>query len=245
MIAFGAHRHRPCRGGELDGRPPRLTEADRPLPRRRARRTTRWRHQSVLARNPLLLAVITVLFGLIDFAYIGMYATFLREHLGFSAGQAGLAVSLSGLAAFASPLGGWLVDRLDPRRVLAGLNLAQAIAGMPRCSLGPATPVVAVGLVVPVRAVRQQRALRRARRLDGQVACTEDHRRARARECSSPASMSPRRSRACSTAGWSTRLVDGRGPGRRSAGFSLVCVAARAARCDAAQFSTIVMSTER
>jgi MFS transporter, DHA1 family, inner membrane transport protein len=85
---------------------------------------------SLLARNPILLAVITALFGLIDFAYIGMYATFLREHHGFSAGDAGFAVSLSGLAAFASPLGGWLVDRLDPKRVLAGLSLAQAIAGM-------------------------------------------------------------------------------------------------------------------
>lgn len=84
--------------------------------------------RSVLSWNPMLLAVITVLFGLVDFAYIGLYATYLREHLDFTPGQAGLAVSLSGLAAFASPLGGLLTDRLDSRVCLGLLNLLTAAA---------------------------------------------------------------------------------------------------------------------
>lgn len=94
---------------------------------------------SVLSWNPMLLAVITVLFGLVDFAYIGLYATFLREHLGFTPGQAGLAVSLSGLAAFASPLGGWLTDRLDPRLSLGLFNVLTAAAAA-ALFLGPPTP---------------------------------------------------------------------------------------------------------
>lgn len=91
----------------------------------------------LLSRNPLILGVITVLFGLIDFGYIGMYASFTIEHLGFSAAQAAFAVGLSGLAAFASPLGGLLVDKLSPKLVIGGLSIAQAICGA-ALFLGPA-----------------------------------------------------------------------------------------------------------
>ncbi|MHA6619854.1 MFS transporter [Pseudonocardia sp. DLS-67] len=94
---------------------------------------------SVLSWNPLLLAVITVLFGLVDFAYIGLYATYLREQLGFTPGQAGLAVGLSGLAAFASPLGGLLTDRLDPRICVGAFNLLTAAAAA-ALFLGPPSP---------------------------------------------------------------------------------------------------------
>jgi MFS family permease len=95
--------------------------------------------RSVLSWNPLLLAAITVLFGLVDFAYIGLYATYLRSHLGFTPDQAGLAVSLSGLAAFASPLGGLLTDRLDPRVCLGLLNLLTAATAL-ALFLGPPSP---------------------------------------------------------------------------------------------------------
>lgn len=84
---------------------------------------------SLRSWNPLLLAAITVLFGLVDFAYIGMYPSYLREALGFTGAQAGLAVSLSGFAAFASPAGGWLVDRLRPRLAIALLSGLDALAG--------------------------------------------------------------------------------------------------------------------
>jgi predicted MFS family arabinose efflux permease len=109
---------------------PRLTEANPAAYQRENGAHHRGGATSLLARNPLTLAVMTTLFGLIDFAYIGMYATFLREYHGFTADDAGFAVSLSGLAAFASPLGGWLMDRFDPPRVLAALCLAQAVAGL-------------------------------------------------------------------------------------------------------------------
>lgn len=84
---------------------------------------------ALLSRNPLILAAIIALFGLADFAFIGLYASYLREELGFGTGGAGFVVGLSGLAAFASPLGGHLVDRFNPRVVLAALNLAVAACG--------------------------------------------------------------------------------------------------------------------
>ncbi|GAB3987922.1 MFS transporter [Actinoallomurus acanthiterrae] len=84
---------------------------------------------TLLSRNPLLLAVITMLFGLTDFAFIGLYASYLREQLGFGSAGAGFIVGLSGLAAFASPAGGLLVDRFSPRVVLATLNLGVAASG--------------------------------------------------------------------------------------------------------------------
>ncbi|MGP3991891.1 MFS transporter [Streptomyces sp. 3N207] len=95
--------------------------------------------RTVLSWNPMLLAAITMLFGLADFAYIGLYATYLRDELGFSSGQAGLTVGLAGLAAFASPLGGWLTDRIDPRVCLGSMNTltAATAAGL---FLGPSDP---------------------------------------------------------------------------------------------------------
>ncbi|MFI0423218.1 MFS transporter [Spongiactinospora sp. 9N601] len=95
---------------------------------------------TLLARNPLVLAAIIVLFGLADFAFIGMYASYLREELGFGSGAAGFVVGLSGLAAFASPLGGHLVDRWSPRAVLALLNLGVAACG---CALFLGSPGMA------------------------------------------------------------------------------------------------------
>lgn len=83
----------------------------------------------LLSRNPLVLAVITALFGLADFAFIGLYASYLREQLNFTPGGAGFIIGLSGLAAFASPLGGYLVDRMSPRILLSAINLGVAVCG--------------------------------------------------------------------------------------------------------------------
>ncbi|WP_070017574.1 MFS transporter [Streptomyces nanshensis] len=84
----------------------------------------------LLSRNPMVLAAVTVLFGLADFGFIGMYASYLREQLGYSSGQAGLVVGLSGLAAFASIVGGHLVDRINPRTAVAGFQILGALAAV-------------------------------------------------------------------------------------------------------------------
>ncbi|WP_214324331.1 MFS transporter [Nonomuraea sediminis] len=81
----------------------------------------------LLSHNPMVLAAITALFGLADFAYIGMYASYLRGQLGFTPGGAGFVIGLSGLAAFASPVGGYLADRFSPRIVLPALNVGVAV----------------------------------------------------------------------------------------------------------------------
>ncbi|MGW4474884.1 MFS transporter [Nonomuraea sp. NPDC004354] len=83
----------------------------------------------LLARNPLVLSVIIALFGLADFAFIGLYASYLRGQLGYTPAGAGFVIGLSGLAAFASPLGGHLADRLSPRVVLPALNVGVAVCG--------------------------------------------------------------------------------------------------------------------
>ena len=91
---------------------------------------------SFFSRNPMILAVITLLFGLIDFGFIGMYASYMRDFLGFSQADAAIAVGLAGLAAFASPLGGLLVDRVTPRAAIAWLSLLQTGCGV-ALFLGP------------------------------------------------------------------------------------------------------------
>ncbi|MEU7896598.1 MFS transporter [Nonomuraea sp. NPDC049152] len=113
---------------------PRLTEASAAASSARHLGGAR----TLLSRNPLVLAAIIALFGLADFAFIGLYASYLRGQLGYTPGGAGFVIGLSGLAAFASPLGGYLADRLSPRIVLPALNVGVAACG---CALfvGPAS----------------------------------------------------------------------------------------------------------
>lgn len=84
---------------------------------------------SLLERAPVLLALATVFAGLAIYGYLGLYPTYLREELGFSAGDAGFAVSLYGLGAVLSLLGGWLGDRFNFRAVLAYALAISAVSG--------------------------------------------------------------------------------------------------------------------
>ncbi|MCW2696710.1 MAG: transporter of the superfamily [Modestobacter sp.] len=84
---------------------------------------------SLASRNPILLGASTALAGLAMYAYLGLYPTYLREELGFTAGEAGFSLSMYGLGAFFSLAGGWLGDRFDFRRVLAsGMVVAAVVA---------------------------------------------------------------------------------------------------------------------
>jgi MFS transporter, DHA1 family, inner membrane transport protein len=83
----------------------------------------------ILSRNPMLLGASTVFAGLAIYSYLGLYPTYLREQLHYSAAQAGLAVSMYGLGAFFSLVGGWLGDRVDFRKLLAVALVLSAIAG--------------------------------------------------------------------------------------------------------------------
>lgn len=84
---------------------------------------------SIFERGPLLLAVSTAFAGLAIYGYLGLYPTYLQEQLGFSGTAAGFAVSLYGLGAMLSLIGGWLGDRFNFRIVLAIALVISAISG--------------------------------------------------------------------------------------------------------------------
>ncbi|MGA9748551.1 MAG: MFS transporter [Nocardioides sp.] len=83
----------------------------------------------IVSRDPMLLAAGTVFAGLAIYAYLGLYPTYLRDELGYTPEQAGLALSMYGLGALFSLVGGWLGDRLDFRRLLAVALAVSAVTG--------------------------------------------------------------------------------------------------------------------
>lgn len=84
----------------------------------------------MLNRNSLLLIPVAALGGLITFGFLGMYPTFLRTHLGFTAEQAGILLALHGVGALISFLGGGLGDRYSPRVVMVSAFLCTAVIGV-------------------------------------------------------------------------------------------------------------------
>lgn len=69
-------------------------------------------------RNTMLLAVAAIGGGLAFYGFLGLYPTYLRTVLHFSAGQTAVATSLIGAGAALSLPTGWLGDRVDPRKLL-------------------------------------------------------------------------------------------------------------------------------
>src|SRR6201996_1974105 len=81
--------------------------------------------------NTVVLAILSILFGLGLYGYLGMYPTFLREQLHYAPADAGRVMSTYGLGVLVSLFSGWLGDRFSPRLVL-GLSflLASAVAAL-------------------------------------------------------------------------------------------------------------------
>jgi MFS transporter, DHA1 family, inner membrane transport protein len=69
--------------------------------------------------NTIVLAALSILFGLALYGYLGMYPTFLREQLHYAPPDAGRVMSIYGLGVLVSLFMGWLGDRFSPRIVLA------------------------------------------------------------------------------------------------------------------------------
>lgn len=79
--------------------------------------------------NSIVLAVLSILFGLSLYGYLGMYPTFLREQLHYAPSDAGRVMSIYGLGVLVSLFTGWLGDRFSPRLVLPlSFLVASAIA---------------------------------------------------------------------------------------------------------------------
>ena len=84
---------------------------------------------TLLNRNSLILTLMSLIGGMIIYGYLGMYPTYLREHLAYSPGAAGTVMSMYGLGALASIGGGWLGDRFSPRLVMSATFLVAAVLG--------------------------------------------------------------------------------------------------------------------
>jgi len=97
---------------------------------------------TLMSKTPLLLAVATVFAGLAIYGYLGLYPTYLREALGFTPKQAGLAVSFYGFGALLSLFGGWLGDKYDYRKLLfVSLVIAAIAGGLLFTGLGKSMPM--------------------------------------------------------------------------------------------------------
>jgi predicted MFS family arabinose efflux permease len=80
-------------------------------------------------RNTLLLVVLSIIAGLAIFGFLGMYPTYLRGPLHFSASDAGEIMSIYGLGVLASVGGGLIGDRFAIRPVLAMTFIVAAVIG--------------------------------------------------------------------------------------------------------------------
>ena len=104
---------------------PRLTE----LAGERASRQGEAGSPSLLNRNTVILTLMGLIGGMIMYGYLGLYPSYLREHLAYSPAAAGSVMSLFGLGALASIGGGWLGDRFPPRLVMGATFLVVAALG--------------------------------------------------------------------------------------------------------------------
>ena len=68
--------------------------------------------------NTCVLVILSIIFGLALYGYLGMYPTFLREQLHYAPADAGRVMSIYGLGVLVSVVSGWLGDRFSPRLVL-------------------------------------------------------------------------------------------------------------------------------
>jgi MFS transporter, DHA1 family, inner membrane transport protein len=77
--------------------------------------------------NTIVLTILSILFGLALYGYLGMYPTFLREQLHFAPTDIGRVMSIYGLGVLASAGSGWLGDRLPAPGVMSFSFLSAAI----------------------------------------------------------------------------------------------------------------------
>jgi MFS family permease len=80
-------------------------------------------------RNILLLGLTAMVVGISMYGYIGLYPTFLVQHLGMGKDQAALAASMFGLGALLGIPAGWLGDRLNQRTIMISSLLVGAVVG--------------------------------------------------------------------------------------------------------------------
>lgn len=81
-------------------------------------------------RNTIALAVSAVFGGLAVYGFLGLYPTYLHDHLHYGSGQAAMAASFVGFGGLTAIVAGWFGDRVDQRNLLIVTYLAFAAASV-------------------------------------------------------------------------------------------------------------------
>jgi MFS family permease len=97
--------------------PPWLSEAN--AARQPEAKTTTGGASTLMNLNTALLTLLSILFGLALYGYLGMYPTFLREQLHFAPTDAGRVMSTYGLGVLVSAGAGWFGDRFPAHRMMS------------------------------------------------------------------------------------------------------------------------------
>lgn len=97
--------------------------------------------QRFLNRRVVCCLFVAIAGGFSIYGYLGLYPTYLRESLGFTPTEAGLAASMFGIGALGALIGGVIADRVDQRVLnMVGL-LAIMILGTAIFALASPLPV--------------------------------------------------------------------------------------------------------
>lgn len=84
---------------------------------------------SLINHNTMILCVLSVIYGLGVYGFLGLYPTFLRESLGFTPPEAGAVLKYFGAGGLFAFFGGMLGDRLSPKVVIVGAALGVTVLG--------------------------------------------------------------------------------------------------------------------
>jgi len=82
-------------------------------------KTTAGGASTLMNLNTALLTLLSILFGLALYGYLGMYPTFLREQLDFAPTDVGRVMSTYGLGVLVSLGSGWFGDRFQANRTMS------------------------------------------------------------------------------------------------------------------------------
>jgi MFS family permease len=81
-------------------------------------------------RNVVLLSVANLMVGVLNYGYLGLYPTYLKSELHFSASAAAFAQSWYGIGAFMGLVAGYLADRYGERRLVYVAVLGSMVSGV-------------------------------------------------------------------------------------------------------------------
>jgi MFS transporter, DHA1 family, inner membrane transport protein len=80
-------------------------------------------------RNTIVLTVLSIIYGLAVYGFLGLYPTFLRESLQFTPAEAGEMLRWFGFGSLLAYFGGMLGDRLPTKIVIIGSSLIIVVLG--------------------------------------------------------------------------------------------------------------------